>query len=698
MLFDQYQMDHSAEDDHHVIIGAKEEMELENEAFKEETLDERFLALYQRNQQLEEQYKEALQRADRAEKELAAKQKAFKRREDELRRELQSVRYYYMAVLNSESWKLTKPLRAILPKLKSFCRSNKVLYTCARKIKTFFTKDIGSIRGKRHRRREKRTKFEKDILFSILVPLYNTSPIFLKEMIESVRSQTYGKWELCLVDGSDRAHGDVEEVCRLYAQKDERIQYKKLLNNKGISENTNAAMEMATGQYIGLLDHDDLLDPSALFEYMKVICEQDADVIYCDEDKFDTVDGMYFGPNYKPDFSIDYLRNNNYICHFMVFKKVLLDKVGLFRKQCDGSQDHDMILRLAEVTDKIAHVPHILYHWRASDTSVAFNPDAKPYSAEAGILAINEHLQRCGLKGKAESSLIHPNVYRIRYEIEGNPLVSILIPNKDHAEDLSRCIDSILYKSTYQNYEIIIVENNSVEQETFDYYQELASNPRIRVVVYEGKGGFNYSAINNFGMQFAKGEHILLLNNDVEIITENWIEEMLMFSQREDVGAVGAKLYYPNDTLQHAGVILGIGGVADHAHKNFPRDAKGYMMRCWIQQNLSAVTAACLMIKRSVFEEVGGLDEENFKVALNDVDLCMKVRAKGYLIVWTPYAEAYHHESKSRGPENTPEKTKRFEGEILAFRKKWKKELAEGDPYYNPNLSLERTDFRVRIK
>ena len=688
MLFDQYQTDHSA----------KEEMKLENEAFHEETLEERFLALNQRSQQLEEQYKEALRKADRAEKALAAREKAFKRREDELIKELQNMTFYYTAILNSESWKITKPLRVIVPKVKNVCRSNKVLYACTRRVKTFLMEDIAAMRDNLRRKREQRTKFEKDILFSILVPLYNTPQNFLEEMIGSVQSQTYAKWELCLVDGSDREHGYVEEVCRLYAQKDPRIKYKKLLNNEGISENTNAAIEMATGHYIGLLDHDDLLHPSALFEYMKVICRQDADVIYCDEDKFGTVDGVHFGPNHKPDFSIDYLRNNNYICHFLVFKKELLDKVGLFRKQCDGSQDHDMILRLTEVTDKIAHVPHILYHWRASDTSVAFNPDAKPYSAEAGILAINEHLQRCGLKGKAESSVIHPNVYRVRYEIEGDPMVSILIPNKDHVEDLSRCIDSILSKSTYKNYEIIIVENNSEEQETFDYYQEIESNPLIRVVVYETKGGFNYSAINNFGMQFARGEHILLLNNDVEIITENWIEEMLMFSQREDVGAVGAKLYYPNDTLQHAGVILGIGGVADHAHKNFPREAKGYMMRCWIQQNLSAVTAACLMTKRSVFEEVGGQDEESFKVALNDVHLCMKGRDKGYLIVWTPYAEAYHHESKSRGAEDTPEKVKRFEGEILAFRKKWKKELASGDPYYNPNLALDSTDFRVRIQ
>lgn len=616
---------------------------------------------------------------------------------EELRRELQNVTQSYNMILNSGYWRLTKPLRVIMGMIRKLCCSNEVIYSCLKKIKSFLFGDGGNATlSKRQRRFQERKKFRKNIVFSIIVPLYNTPLEYLEEMIESVRSQTYSEWELCLADGSDYEYTYVENVCRKYMQKDKRIKYKRLNRNGGISENTNAGIELASGDYIALLDHDDLLHPSALFEYMKVICKEDADIIYCDEDKFTTLDGMFFGANYKPDFSIDYLRSNNYICHFLVFKKTLLEKTGLFRKQFDGAQDHDMVLRLVEITENIVHIPQVLYHWRVSAGSVASDPDAKPYTAEAGISAINEHLERCGLKGKAESSPVHPNVYRVRYEIVENPLVSILIPNKDHRAVLSRCIDSIVSKSTYKNYEIIIIENNSVEKETFDYYKELESDPRIRVVFYREKGTFDYSAINNFGIKFAKGEHILLLNNDIEIITENWIEEMLMYSQREDVGAVGAKLYYPDYSLQHAGVIIGIRGIADHSHKYLPGKESGYMMRCCIQQNISAVTAACLMIKKSVFEEVGGLDEESFKVAFNDVDLCMKVRAKGYLIVWTPYAEAYHYESTSRGPEDTPEKCKRFRKEISAFRKKWKKEIAKGDPYYNRNLTLERADFSDR--
>lgn len=731
-IFDYYNnchfpVDYSETDYRQFIVGTKnketyrvEKKEGSEELFEQLTLlEKQFWALCSEaghTQQLEALYKESLkekekeiekkaetikewnQKAAQLEEELEhykTHYRAAMSQSEELKRQLQNVTQCYNEILDSECWKITKPLRFVLRWLKTVCCSNRVLYAGAKWLKTVLSKGFEVSDSERQKKAQERKRFRKNIKFSILVPLYNTPQKYLEEMIESVQSQTYAKWELCLADGSDEAHAYVEKVCSQYMQKDARIKYKKLSKNDGISENTNAAVKMATGQYIGLLDHDDLLHPSVLFEYMKVICKEDADLIYCDEDKFETSDGGYFKPAYKPDFSIDFLRSNNYLCHFMVFRKTLLKRTGLFRKQFDGAQDHDMVLRLVEVTDKIAHVPQILYHWRVSKESVAYHPDTKSYAAQAGIAAVNEHLERCGLKGSAESSAVHPNAYRIRYELTGNPLVSILIPNKDHVTDLSRCINSIISKSTYRNFEIIIIENNSVDRETFDYYKELESNPLIQVVVHESGGEFNYSAINNFGIRFAKGEHILLLNNDIEVITENWIEEMLMFSQRDDVGAVGAKLYYPNDTLQHAGVIVGLGGVADHSHKNFPREEAGYMMRCCIQHNLSAVTAACLMIKRSVFDEVGGLDEENFKVAFNDVDLCMKVREKGYLIVWTPYAEAYHYESISRGAEDTPEKQKRFQGEIAAFRKRWRKELAKGDPYYNPNLPLNRNDFFI---
>lgn len=642
---------------------------------------------------------------------------AINQRED-LKKNLENINRAYSDVLNSQCWRMTKPIRVVLGGVENWMRSHRSTYLIGKGIKSICTEGMGATAEKvkkykqvsvefgtykdevkaAHRSKQTIENVNKNITFSIVVPLYNTQKDFLKEMIQSVINQTYEEWELCMADGSDSEHGYVGRICEKYAASEKRIKYKHLEKNGGISENTNEALKMATGQYIGLFDHDDLLHPSALYEYMKVINERNADFIYCDENKFEEIDDKFFDPNFKPDFDLDYLRANNYICHFSVFSHTLLDQVGKFRKEYDGSQDHDMILRLTEQAKEIVHIPKVLYHWRCSKFSVASNPDVKPYTAESGIKAVNEHLKRCGLNGYAESSSVHPNVYRLHYEIKGKPLISIIIPNKDHVVDLSRCIESILQKSTYLNYEIIIVENNSTERETFEYYDKIQKKDNIQVKIYEVQGEFNYSAINNFGVKYANGEHILLLNNDIEIISDSWLEEMLMFSQREDVGAVGAKLYYPNNTIQHAGVILGIGGVAGHSHKYFDRSAPGYMSRCFIQQDLSAVTAACLMMKKSVFEQVNGLDEENFKVAFNDVDLCMKIRKAGYLIVWTPYAEAYHYESISRGMEDTPEKQIRFKREAEAFMEKWKKELEAGDPYYNPNLTLAKEDFSIKRK
>ncbi len=450
---------------------------------------------------------------------------------------------------------------------------------------------------------------------------------------------------------------------------------------------------MSTGDFIALFDHDDLLHPAALYEMMKAICEENADFIYTDENTFQKTPEDAYCPHFKADFAPDTLRSYNYICHFTAFSKKLLDKLGEgFRSEFDGSQDYDMVLRLTEQAQKIVHIPKILYYWRCHVNSVASDISAKPYTVVAAKKALQEHLKRVGLKGEVLDSSI-PSTYRIAYEIEGNPLISILIPNKDHIDDLEKCINSIREKSTYSNWEIIIIENNSTEEETFAYYEELKKDSRIRVVVWDSE--FNYSAINNFGAQSARGEHLLLLNNDVEILTPDWIEQMLMFSQRNDVGAVGAMLYYPDDTVQHAGVILGIGGVAGHAHKYFNRGNYGYMSRMTIAQNYSCVTAACVMISRDVWDEVDGLDE-SFKVAFNDVDLCMRIRKAGYLVVWTPYAELYHYESKSRGFEDTPEKQKRFQGEVLRFQDRWGKELQEGDPYYNPNLTLVHENFSCR--
>ena len=539
-------------------------------------------------------------------------------------------------------------------------------------------------------------KFPRDITFSVLVPLYNTPEQYLREMIASVQNQTYPKWELCLADGSDGEHGEVGRICRELAARDSRIHYQKLEKNLGISGNTNACIAMAQGDYIALFDHDDLLHPSALYEDMVAICERDADFIYTDENTFHKTPADAYCPHFKPDYAPDTLRANNYICHFTAFSRELQQKVGFLRPECDGSQDFDMVLRLTEQAQHIVHIPKILYYWRAHEASVASDVSAKPYVIEAAHKAVSDHLKRVGLPGQVLDSVV-PSIYRLKYDIPSMDLVSIVICTKDHADDLKKCIDSILEKTTYPDYEIVVVENNSTEAATFAYYRELEQYPRIRVVTWSSPTReFNYSAINNFGVTQARGEYILLLNNDTEVISPDWLQEMVMYAQRPDVGAVGAKLYYPDDTIQHAGIGIGLLTLAGHYHRGFARSHPGYMGRLIYAQDVSAVTAACILIRRSVWNELGGLDA-GFKVAFNDIDFCMRVRRAGYLIVWTPYAELYHYESKSRGLEDTPEKQKRFQAERQRFYQNWTREMAAGDPYYNPNFSLEREDFSLRI-
>jgi GT2 family glycosyltransferase len=512
-------------------------------------------------------------------------------------------------------------------------------------------------------------------------------------MIDSVRSQTYHNWELCLADGSDDKHKNIKRICKKYVQKDKRIKYKKLDENLGISGNSNKAIEMSTGDYIGLLDHDDVLHPSALYEAMKAICYENADFIYSDEATF-TNNNVITLKHHKPDFAIDTLRSCNYICHFSVFSRKLMNQAGMFRSEFDGSQDHDLVLRYTDIASKIVHIPKLLYFWRSHENSAASDIGTKLYAITAGKNAIMEHLAKLGISAKVESAIESSGFYKVIYDLAERPLVSIIIPNKDNVPLLQKCLCSIMEKTTYDKYEIIIVENNSTEDATFAYYEELKQYANIHVVYWEGKG-FSHSELNNFGVKYAKGEQLILMNNDIEIITPNWIEEMLMYSQRKDVGAVGNKLYYPNDTIQHAGVILGLLGLAGHIYHDSPRDAVGYMARLRIAQNMSVVTAACIMIKRSVFEEVGQFSSE-FPASFNDVDLCMKIRKAGYLIVWTPYAEAYHYESKTRGYPDTPEKQRVFAQEIALFKEKWPNELVAGDPYYNCNFSLERADYSLK--
>ena len=549
---------------------------------------------------------------------------------------------------------------------------------------------------------ERETKFAYMPKISILVPLYNTDETMLKEMIDSVLYQTYENWQLCLADGSDVAHAYVEEVCRKYMEAEgerARIVYRRLERNEGISGNTNQCYKLADGEYIGLFDHDDVLHPSVLFEY--VINEQGADYLYCDETTFQSGDiNHMLTIHFKPDYAPDNLRANNYICHFSVFKRTLLEGTELFRSQFDGSQDHDMILRLTDRAKKVVHIPRLMYYWRCHPASVASNIGAKTYAIDAARGAVADHLRSHGYDNfKITSTRAFETIFKIRYEIIGSPKISIVIANKDHAVDLKRCISSIYEKSTYDNWEIIVVENNSTEDSIWAYYKELEKDGKVRVVVYEAEGNFNYSAVNNFGASFATGEYILLLNNDTEVITVNWLEELLMYAQREDVGAVGAKLYYPDKTIQHAGVVLALGAhrTAGHSHYKQPKANLGYMGRLCYAQNVSAVTGACLMVKKALFDEVGGLDE-GFAISLNDVDFCLKLREKGYLNVFTPFAECFHYESISRGLDDQGEKAERYNRESKQFRAKWKDVLEAGDPYYNKNFSLDRSDFSLKIQ
>lgn len=571
--------------------------------------------------------------------------------------------------------------------------------------------------------RERETVFPRMVKISILVPLWNNRREFQTEMLDSVMNQTYQNWELCLADGSDAEHGYIGEICKEYASRaGGRIIYKKLAKNGGISGNTNECLKLASGEYIGLFDQDDILHPSVLYEYVKAINEQGADYLYCDETTFRSGDiNKMLTMHFKPDFAPDNLRANNYICHFSVFARSLLDGSELFRTKFDGSQDHDMILRLTDNAKKIVHVPRLLYYWRSHAGSVASGIDAKPYAIEAAKGAVAEHLRKHGYDHfRISSTRAFETIFRIRYEITGTPKISIVIANKDHASDLERCISSVLEKSTYDNYEIIIVENNSTTREIREYYSKIlgysyeeavaedsikkgesrvlaGKDGKISIVIYQGE--FNYSAVNNLGVSHASGEYILLLNNDTEVITVNWMEELLMYAQREDVGAVGAKLYYGDKTIQHAGVVIGLGAhrTAGHTHYKQHRQNLGYMGRLCYAQDVTAVTGACLMVKKSLYDEVGGL-EEKFAISLNDVDFCLKLRERNLLNVFTPFAELYHCESISRGQDDSGEKAERYNRESALFREKWKEALEKGDPYYNPNFSLDRSDYSLKIQ
>ncbi|BCJ87788.1 glycosyltransferase [Effusibacillus dendaii] len=530
-------------------------------------------------------------------------------------------------------------------------------------------------------------------LISVIVPVYNVEERWLRKCIESVRNQLYPKWELCIADdASPKSH--VKKVLKEYATKDPRIKVVFREANGHISEASNSALELATGEFVALLDHDDELTPDALYENVILLNRYpDADMIYSDEDKI-SPDGLRHSPFFKPNWSPDTFLSQMYTCHLGVYRTSLVRSVGGFRKGFEGSQDYDLVLRLTEKTDRIFHIPKILYHWRTIPQSTASSAVSKGYTQDASLRAIEEALVRRKIDGWVEAVKDTPNVYRVHHRPKGVPLISILIPIRDMADVIDICLSSIFQKTTYKNFEVIIIDNGSEQQQTFDTFEKWIEREPERVRVERMEIPFNYSRLNNLAVKLARGELILLLNNDVEVISPDWLEEMAGQAQRSSVGAVGAMLLYPDKTIQHAGVIL-VGGVAGHSHKHFDAESPGYFYRLRLVTNYSAVTAACLMVRKEVFEQIGGLDEE-LAVAFNDVDFCLKLSEKGLYNVWLPHVRLYHYESKSRGHEDTPEKQLRFRKEIDLMKERWG-DLLLNDPFYNPNLTLDREDFSLGV-
>lgn len=607
---------------------------------------------------------------------------------NELREEIEFWRSAYHQMEGSLSWRITGPIRSANASVKKLREQGPL-----KQMKKDYLQKLREESGEKTGAR-----------FTLISDVSALSDEELFAFAERIRRQSFPNTELVISGGGKTAQW-----------------------LSGIDPDIRAAepglksqIAAASGQLIGFMRPQDILSEDALRRCAEMLAETGADLVYTDSDFFTEDIKDADEPWFKPDFSPDYLRSRNYIRGFFAAKRELFTQIDLADEALTGAHAYGLILRLSELASApgaggIAHVPEKLYFAKREHLQ------GVQVSAEndASLRALSEHLARCALSGTPEVLDKQKGLYRIRYELREKPLISILIPNKDHAEDLRRCIDSILRLSTYRNLEIVVVENNSAKKETFDFYEELQNGyadrfskiatedggktlvdaadagESIEIRVIQWKQGFNFSAINNFGVPETRGEYLLLLNNDIEVITPDWIEEMLMYAQREDVGAVGAKLYYTDDTVQHAGVIIGLGGVAAHSHLSFPKNAPGYMDRLAVVQNLSAVTAACLLMRRSVYEEIGGMDT-GYEVAFNDADFCMRIRAKGYLVVFTPFAELYHDESKSRGIEDTPEKAERFESEVQRFKAEWGELLDRGDPYYNPNLTTDEENFAIK--
>ncbi len=539
------------------------------------------------------------------------------------------------------------------------------------------------------------TQAQSEVKFSIILPTYNTDPIYLRECIDSVLQQTHKNWELCIADDAS-TNADTISTLESYAQKHANIKLNLLSENGHISKASNAALNLVTSDYVLLLDHDDTLPAHTLSFFAKAITDNaKAKVLYGDEDKIDE-QGNRHQPHFKPDWNPDLLLSQNYICHPVVYRTSVLKKIGGFRVGVEGSQDHDLLLRATAGLnyDEVVHLPFILYHWRVIENSTASNASAKSYTTDAGIEAIRYFLEQSGENATVDKGK-YPNTYKVNWALpDEQPLVSLVIPTRDGYEILKQCLESIYDKTSYINFEIIVVDNQTTCDKTLGLFSEYTSTKtNFRVLKWDKP--FNYSAINNFAVSQAKGEVVGLVNNDIEVINKEWLSEMVSHALRPEIGCVGAKLYYPNDTIQHAGVILGIGGVAGHSHKYFHKSEPGYFTRLHLVQNMSAVTAACLLVRRSVFEEVGGLNEQDLTVAFNDVDFCLKVHTAGYRNLFTPWAELYHHESISRGEEDTPEKVARFNKESEYMKDKWNKLLCN-DKAYNPNLSNTHENFSLK--
>ncbi|WP_366552606.1 glycosyltransferase family 2 protein [Aquibaculum sediminis] len=537
--------------------------------------------------------------------------------------------------------------------------------------------------------------FDSQPLISVVVPVYNPCISWLRECLESVLAQYYPHWQLCIADD---ASGDPEVRSLLadYAENDPRIEVVCRERNGHICAASNTALDMARGEFVALLDHDDRLSADALFRVVEALQRRpDAGLLYSDEDKLNA-EGERFDPHFKPDWNPDLLLAQNYISHLGVYRTALVRELGGFREGFEGAQDHDLALRVTGrlKTEQILHLPWVLYHWRAEEGSTALNSGQKDYTGRAGLAAVRDAVSAQAPEAEVEAGHF-PNTYRVRWPLpQPTPLVSLLIPTRDRVEILQPCVDAILERTDYSNFELLILDNQSRCTETLGYMHEVSErDTRVRVLPWNRP--FNYSAINNFGVRAAHGEILGLVNNDIEPINAGWLDEMVRQACRPEIGCVGAKLYYPNDSVQHGGVILGIGGVAGHAHKYFSRNAPGYFTRLHLAHNLSAVTAACLLVRRAVFEEVRGLDEENLPISFNDVDLCLKVREAGYRNIWTPYAELYHHESISRGADDTAAKRARARAEAEHMRRTWGEKL-DKDPAYNPNLTLAHEDFSLR--